>query len=228
MHFGKVSIAALLLLVGCATKSKDYGYMSGADYQNRSTLTQSLINANEPMSEAAVQKILSSKIALPKKMNLAVVRLSESQQGLDFKMVDQEIAAKFYALENWGPRVQSVIPVPELLLPKPVTIAGLRQAAVLLQADELLVIKPSSYGDWRAEFFAANKAKGITSLEVLLLDTRTSVVPFTSIVTETAEISEEKADYSNHELENRAKKVSEAKALLKVAPAVRKFFASMP
>lgn len=109
------------------------------------------------------------------------------------------------------------------MLAKPVTLTSLRQAAVLLQADALLIVKPMSYGDYKFQIFDDNKAKGVTSLEVLLLDTRTSVVPFTSVITETAELTKAKADYSDHELMARAKMASEAKALLQVAPAVQKF-----
>ena len=210
-------------LVGCSSVSKDYGYMSGADYQKRPQLRQSLLDSSGALNETAVQKILTSKVALPKTVNLAVVRLSDSSEGLDFQMIDQEVAEKFYNKANWGPRVQSVIPVPQVMIAKPATLTSLRQAAALLQADALLIIKPVSYSDFKFQWFEDDKAKGITSLEVLLLDTRTSVVPYTSIVTETAEIAKDKSDYSQYELLGRAKKASEAKALMQVAPALQKF-----
>lgn len=211
-------------LVGCASVQKDYDHMAAPDYQKKPQLRQSLINGSEPLSEAAVQKILSSKVALPKSVNLAIVRLSDSSNELDFQTIDQEIADKFYNKANWGGRVQSITPVPQVMIAKPVTLTSLRQAAALLQADALLIIKPVSYGDWKFQWFEKDKAKGITSLEVLLLDTRTSVVPFTQVITETAEVSKDKeSDYSNYELMSRAKKASEAKALLQVAPAVQKF-----
>lgn len=211
-------------LVGCASVQKDYDHMAAPDYQKRQQLHQSLISASEPLSETAVQKILSSKVVLPKAINLAIVRLSDSSSELDFQTIDQEIADKFYNKANWGGRVQSITPVPQVMLAKPVTITTLRQAAVLLQADALLIIKPVSYGDSKFQWFEKDKAKGITSLEVLLLDTRTSVVPFTQVVTETAEIAKDKDnDYSNYELISRAKKASEAKALLQVPSAIQKF-----
>jgi len=221
--FAYLTLALALTLAGCASKQKDYDYMANDEYRNKPQLRQSLVNSNEPLSEAAVQKILSSKVALPTSINLAIVRLADSADGLDFQTVDQEVAEKFYGKENWGPRVRSVIPVPQVMLAKPVTLNGLRQAAALLQADALLIIKPMSVSDWRLGWFEQDKAKGVTSLEVLLLDTRTSVVPYTSVITEMAEISKDKADYSNYELMNRAKKASENKALLQVAPAVQKF-----
>lgn len=217
------ALAILALTVGCATAKKDYDYMSGPAYQHRPQLRQSLINGSEPLSEAAVQKILSSKVVLPKMINLAIVRLDDSADGLDFQTVDKEVAEKFYAKSNWGSRVQSIIPVPQVMLSKPVTLIGLRQAAALLQADALLIIKPVSYGDWKFQLFEDNKAKGITSLELLLMDTRTSVVPYTSVITETAEVSKDRGEYSDYELTARAKKESETKALMQVPSAIQKF-----
>lgn len=46
---------------------------------------------------------------------------------------------------------------------EPITLNGLRQAAVLLQADAPLIIKLTSYADWNFRV-GANKAKGISSL----------------------------------------------------------------
>ncbi len=215
------------LSVNCSSAHKDFDHMTTKEYNTRPTLRQSLVNGSEPLSETAVQKILSSKISFPKQVSLAIVRLSETDDGLDFQTIDQDLSEKFYNKTNWGPRVQSIIPVPQVMLASPVTLIGLRQAAALLQADALLIIKPVSYGDWKFKWLEANKAKGITSLEILLLDTRTSVVPFTSLVTETAEISKDSSEYTNDELTSRAKKASEVKALLQVAPAVQKFFSKI-
>jgi hypothetical protein len=226
-----ITLKALLLFfaiafVGCASVQKDYGHMASDDYQKKPQLRQSLVSSSEPLNEVAIQKILSSRVVMPKIINLAIVRLSDSADGLDFQMIDQEIADKFYNKSNWGTRVQSVTPVPQVMIARPATIASLRQAAVLLQADALLIIKPISYSDWKFQWFEDNKAKGTTSLEILLLDTRTSVVPYTSIVTETAVIAKENSDYTNYELMNRAKKASEHKALLQVPSAVLKFISN--
>lgn len=197
--------------------------MAGNEYRSKPKLTTSLVNGTEPLSEAAVQKILSSKVSLPKSINLAIVRLSDSNDGLEFQTIDKEISDNFYNKSAWGGRVQSIIPVPQVMVARPVTLTSLRQAAVLLQADALLIIKPTSYSDWRFEFFNKDTAKSVTSLEVLLLDTRTSVVPFTSLVSETTELKAEGSDYSKQELMARAQKASESKALMNIPQEVQKF-----
>ncbi len=211
------------MLAGCSMAQKNYEPMAGSNYQHRPKLTQSLVNGSEPLSEVAVQKILSSKVSFPKLINLAIVRLSDNENGFEFQTIDKEIAEQFYIKSIWGNRVQSIIPMPQVMVASPVTLSALRQAAVLLQADALVIVKPVSYSDWKFQWFDKDKAKGITSLEVLLLDTRTSVVPFTALVTETAEVTKSGSDYSDYELMTRAKKASEAKALLQVAPVVQRF-----
>lgn len=216
------ALITAIFLGGCAHKSKDYDYMATDGYRSRPQLEQALVSASEPLSETAVQKILASRVAMPKAINLAIVRLAESG-GLDFQTLDEDVAEKFYGRAAWGGRVQSIIPMPQLMIPKPITLAGLRQAAVLLQADALLIIKPTSYGDYKFRMHEPNKAKAITSLEIILLDTRTSVVPYTSLITESAEILKDQGEYSNYELTERAKKMSEAKALTQVPASVLKF-----
>lgn len=222
------SLVLVLLALGCASAQKDYGHMSQAKYRSQPQLRQALLNGNEPLTEGAIQKILSSKVILPQKINLAIVRLSDSEDGIDFHVLDNELAEKFYKKENWGPRIQSLIPVPQMMLSRPVTLSGLRQAAVLLQADALLVIKPVSYVDWKFEWFENDTAKGMTSLEVLLLDSRTSVVPYTSLITETVEVVAKISDYNKYEMMNRARKSSETKAMLLIAPALHKFLSEVP
>lgn len=214
------------LLSACSSTQKDYSYMAQKDYQTRPKLSESLLGPNNVLSEDSIRKILNSKVTLPNKINLAVVRLSDYADGLEFQTIEKELADKFYNKSNWGSRVRTVIPVPQVMLAKPVTLNSLRQAAALLQADAIVIIKPVSYSDWKYQWFEQNKAKGITSLEVLFLDTRTSVVPYTSLITETSEILKASDDYSDYELMTRAKKASETKALLQVAPSIEKFIAT--
>ncbi|WP_413560804.1 hypothetical protein [Bdellovibrio sp. HCB209] len=217
--------ALIPLLISCASKKYDSDFSS--EYKSRPTLSLSLTTGSEPLTEAAIHKLLSSKVSLPKKIQLAIVRITDSKDALAFQTIDKEIGEKFYDKSNWGPRVRSVVPVPQVVVATPVTLSGLRQTSALLQADALLIIKPVSYSDWKFKWFAEDKAKAITSLEVLLLDTRTGVIPYTAIVTETAEIEDSKEDYSKSELTARAQKASENKALMQIGPGVKQFIAEV-
>ena len=124
-----------LTLLGCAAKMKEASSMTSAEYQTRETLTYSLLDG-ETLSEPAIQKILSSKIKLPKTIQLAVLRLNPNSYGQNFE-IDDEMVEQFYSgLEKSG-RIKGVIPVPEALVSQPVKISSMRLSAVLLQADML-------------------------------------------------------------------------------------------
>ena len=141
-----VCLMTMSILLSCSSAQKDYSYMSRKNYQSRSTLTKSLIDPLNPLSEDSIQKILDSKIKIPKRVNLAVTRMNSTN---DFQRIDEEVAKSFYDKKNWGQRVQTIIPVPQVLINHPVNITGLRNSAVVLQADMLLLVMPYSQGDWK-------------------------------------------------------------------------------
>lgn len=226
----KISVSFLILILSACASSKkaelvekDYDYMATNDYQKQQTLTHGLFGPNDTLTESAIQKILTSKVVLPKKIRIAIIRLAESYTGFNFEPINNEINEQFYSKLNWGERVQSIIPVPQVMVANPITLTSLRNAAVLLQADVLVIIKPASSVDVKHQWLENNKAKGVSSLEVLLLDTRTSVVPYTTLITETAEVSRESTDFNDYQYVKRAKKESELKALLKIPNSVQKF-----
>lgn len=225
--YGFSVVLLSLFATGCATAQKDYSHFADRAYQQQPALTQSLVSNAEPLKEEAVRKLLSSKVTLPAQTRLALVRLSEGADGIGGE-VSGSIAEGVYSRPAWGPRVRSLTPLPELLLPKPISIDGLRRAALLLQADALVVLRPVSRGDWRHRAFAKNQGKALATVEVLLVDVRTGTVPYTALVSERIETEKSDADYDNYELRERARQLAEEKALLQVPTLVGKFLAAAP
>jgi hypothetical protein len=216
---------AVCLLSGCASVQSGYQHRNLSDYANQEKLDQGLFGANDTLSEEAISKLLSSKVVLPKNIRLAVVRVSDFAAPLrgEMQILDHDIAKDFYAKNKWGDRIVSVIPVPQAMLSKPVTLANIRKSAALLQADAVVVVRPVSISDSKYRVFEKDTSKATTTIEVLLLDTRTSAVPFTSVITETAELPNIAADYNQYEMQLRAQTESEKRALLQVPEAIEKF-----
>lgn len=63
-------------------------------------------------------------------------------------------------------------------------------------------------------------------LEVVLIDTRTGAVPYTTLVTESVSIAKSDQDFSESDFQLRSKKDSESKAMLKVPEDLKKFLNS--
>jgi hypothetical protein len=215
-----------LLLAGCASVHKDYGYMSEASYQAKDRLEGGLVGPNQELNEVGIQKLLANRVVLPKQVRLAIVRLPGTTVNQGFDEIRDDTATGFYQKSNWGPRVGAVIPTPELLLSKNPTLASLRQTGAYLQADAVLVVKPLVRSDWKFMAFEKNKATATTTLEVILIDTRTGAVPYTTIVTESVSVAKSDQDFSETDYQLRTKKDSEAKAMLKVPEDLKIFLNS--
>lgn len=218
-------LGLLCLLSGCATVQSDYQHRANHSYQSQEKLEQGLIGPNDTLTEEAISKLLSSKVILPKNVRLAIVRISDFSLAYpqEMQILDDDIATDFYSKEKWGDRVVSVIPVPHAMLQKPLTLSTIRKSAALLQADAVVVVRPMSVTDSRYRLFEKDTSKATTTLEILLLDTRTSAVPFTSFITETAELPKSESDYNQYEVQRRAQNESEKRALLQVPGTIQKF-----
>lgn len=227
MHKFAFGAVLSLTLLGCASKMRNGSAMADVEYQSRETLTKSLVEG-ETLSEPAIQKILSSKIKLPKTIQLAVLRLNANSYGPNFE-IDNEMMEQFYnGLEKSG-RIKGVIPVPEALVSQPVKISSMRLSAVLLQADMLLVIQPRSDLDMKFRLFEVNKAKAQTTVQAFLLDTRTSIIPYTALISKTAEVSKDAGkDYSDYDAMKRAKLESEKLVLKELADSLAAFVKKIP
>jgi hypothetical protein len=217
LKFGeKMRKIALVFLVftGCSAVQKNVSSEYLADYRSKESLGSSLLDKDGNLGEPEIQKLLQSKVEFPKKIHIAIALISESSSFRP-QVVSRELE-DLYKIESWGSRVVAVTPLPQLLLGEKISLKSLRQSAALLQADALVVIKPISRADWRFQFFSATEAKATSFTEILLLDTRTSVVPFTSLISESVEIEEGGDDFSKGELLERARMKSEALAQKKI------------
>jgi hypothetical protein len=222
LGFGLIALS----LAGCSSVHKDYEYMSEPANQTKDRLEGGLVGQNQELNEAGIQKILANRVVLPRQVRLAVVRLPAPGENHGLSEINDETVSGFYQKNNWGPRIVSVIPTPELLLSKNPSISSLRQTAAYLQADAILVIKPMVRSDWKFMVFEKNKAIATSTLEVVLIDTRTGAVPYTTLVTEKASAVKSDQDFSEYEFELRAKKESETKAMLQVPQDVKTFLNS--
>ena len=77
------------------------------------------------------------------------------------------------------------------------SITQLREAAVRLQADMLLIfsLKSDIYSKYRA--FAKDEAKAFATNETLLMDIRTGVIPFSNVVTRDTLIKKGTEDFQH-------------------------------
>ncbi len=216
----KPSITALgicLLLASCTASNPRFSAGSSGppdDYPpGEEPITQSLFNdKSASISEEGIQKILAGTYTLPPKLRVAIVQL-DNQDRLrryywneePYLKAQQAYLDLFTRKVKQSARVVSVATIPSLLVASSPSFTTIREAAVRMQADVVVVYSISSdiYSRYRA--FTSPTIKAFATTQLLVLDVRTGLIPFSAISTRDAVSQKSKAEVDHAEATSRIK-----------------------
>jgi hypothetical protein len=230
-----------ILLSGCVDAPvRPSSIMVTQDYAAREPIATSLFPSDlSVLSDEAVAKILSSKLELPAKAKLALMKFSNEGFGERYygsfywrdeqylKLQQAQVDTLSQALLA-SDQIAEVTPLPSLMIPKQMSIPVLREAAVRMQADLLLVYRVGSdtYSQYRV--FAKDQVKAYSTCEVVLLDVRTGLVPFTRVISRERLELKQPSDLDLTETMRRAEQASTVEALKAAADELVVFVKSVP
>jgi hypothetical protein len=165
--------------------------MHDPDYRMRSEIEESLFKEDqEVISNEAIKEILESRVALPRRLAIAVQELSSGWHYVGQEAEKLDVIAKTLAK---SPRVVGVTAIPDLLLrrqplrarsyyaPEP-RIPHFREAAARLQCELVLFYRISADVRYRNRLLRRDETKVYATIEGLLLHTRTGIFPFTAMI----------------------------------------------
>ena len=237
MHITRITVglvftlACALACAGCAPRSP-YSAMammsdtddvpaarSRAEYES---LAASLFKEDQAvLSNEDLQKILAARVVVPDRAKLAVVRFGRLPYwwgwSEDFVRVNEQIDADFLGKLRTSPRLREVAYLPSLVTPNLMTLPYLRQAAARTQADLLLVYRTSTRTYTKQQWFAADQTKAYCTVEAVLLDTRTGLLPFSTVANEFYSASRSKKEMGFNETIAKAQQQAIGRAWLRVA-----------
>jgi hypothetical protein len=188
------------------------------------TLSASLFPSDQSViSQAAIDTILQSRVTLPENTKAALINFSSvtdsntygygySRSEAVMKMQQSYIDHLSSGLMETG-FLESVVHLPSMLTPQSPTIPVLREAAVRVQSPILIIfqIQSDTYQEYR--IFRSSRAKAYATIEFVLLDVRTGIIPFTAIVTEEYETEKNDSDSNTEEMMKRAENEATLRAL---------------
>ena len=233
---------ACLLVSGCVPMRKEATpIMSTSEYQARPPLEGSLFPSDQAvLGDEAIKRILSSKVELPEKARVAVMKfpLGDDTAGRyygyyywrqeEYLKTQQEYSDALSTTLVASKRIAEVTPLPSLMTPRQASVPVLREAAVRMQADLLLVFRVTSDAYYKYTVFAKDKVKVYSTCEAVLLDVRTGLVPFTKIITREKLAAKQPNDLDLNETMRRAEKDAALEALKTVADNLVNFLSSLP
>ncbi|MEM6803314.1 MAG: hypothetical protein AAF696_18045 [Bacteroidota bacterium] len=223
-----------LLLQACSTYKEVPGQTALDQIPRRQeTITQSLFDSKDrTISEADIQRLLSGTIKLPDTIRIAVYKYASTStrryysyywSNEDYLKSQQEFQETLVKELETSSRVQKVILVPTIMIDPSPNITQLRESAVRLQADLLLVYALNSDIYYKNRAFSKDEAKAFATCETLLMDSRTGVIPHSGIVSRDKIVTKAQEDWTNDELRKRAENGAISLALGEAAKKARIF-----
>jgi hypothetical protein len=190
-----IFFTAIIFLVTACGNSRLVGSYAGDSSSNADTLiTQSLFSDKaSSISEENIQKILDGTYKLPQQLRVAVVKLESKAQTRrhywnywsdeQYLKTQQSYLDLFIDRFRQSSRVTTVSIIPDLLISQTPSFTNIREAAVRMQADVVVVYAITSDIYSKYKLFSKTDIKAFATTQVIILDVRTGLIPFSSIVT---------------------------------------------
>ncbi len=229
-------------LVGCST----VGQQSIASSTDRAVeakppIVSSLFPSDQAvLGEDAVNRILSSKLELPRRAKVALLKFQDAEswgsryygpgywRDEEYLKVQQGQVDTLSRTLTASDQIGEVLPLPSLMTPRQPSIPLLREAAVRLQADLLFIFRVSSDTYSRYRLFEKDKVKSYSTCEVVVLDVRTGLVPFTRVLSRERMERKQSTDLDLAETMRRSEQASAMDALQSAAQGFVSFIQTIP
>jgi hypothetical protein len=228
-------ITALITFVsGCMSPQPvSTGAVHRAAGYDDELITKSLFDSKDrTISEEDIQRLLNGRIKLPDTVRVALFKFSGNSINRyytnywtdeEYLKTQQSFVDTLISQVSSSSRVKKVIPVPAMMTTSNPNLTQLRETAVRLQADVLIVYSISSDIYYKYKMFKQSEAKAFATCEAILMDTRTGVIPHSSVVTREKLVYKQKDELSESETRKKAEKEAVLLSLMETGKHVSEF-----
>lgn len=217
---------AITVLASCAGVQQMPGSYPSQSVSSPDVIEQSLFSSKDrTISEEDIQRLLNGRIKIGDSVRIAIFNYSSHSHRSTYTnyysyRTDEEYLktqqSYIETLRNKlteSKKTQKIILMPSIMADKQSSITNLRETAVRLQADLLLVYNVKSDIYYKYKTFKADEAKAFATIECFLMDTRTGIIPFTTVMTRESFQKKTSEEISIDELRKNTEKDAVIKAL---------------
>ena len=223
-----ICTALIAFLAGCtapvSTISRPDAYYEAVG--NDQSVASLFSGDAETLSDEAIQTILEYKYEPPQLSRVALMPFGRemwSSWSEELALASEKLQAQVLDKLRESPKVYDASYLPSILVPQNRTVPHLREAAARYQADLLLVYRSFCQSFDRYRVFKADESRAYCGVEAVLLDTRTGLVPFTTVATRTYDVVENSTDTNFRETRLRAQLDATADAMGDVSTEIVNF-----
>lgn len=222
---------AALVLAGCgstmSTQSRPDTYY---DSSTSNQAAASLFSGDaETLSDEAIRSILAHKYEAPALSRIALMPFGrEAWAGWseELALASGKMQSEVLDRLRASPRIYDASYLPSILVPQNRTVPHLREAAARYQADLLLVYRSYCQSFEKYRLFSADTSRAYCGVEAVLLDTRTGLVPFTTVASRSYDVARNSADTNFRETMLRAQLDATAAAMGDVSNEIVQFLST--
>lgn len=179
----------------------DYTYVN-----NETSISKSLFDdKNATISEENIQKILEGTFNLPNDLRVALVKLDNINNHNRYNYWDEEYLKsqqKFLDLFTEklksSKRVKSISYIPDILVSKNPTFTNIRESAVRIQSDIVVVYTINNDFYSKYKLFSKTDLKAFATTQLIILDVKTGLIPFSTIISK--DFQDKMNDYDLNEI----------------------------
>jgi len=239
LRSGIVMLAAIVV-GGCATgvpqapyPSTDGGRYFVAREAAQDEEPQSLFPSDlAVLSDSAIRRILGYRLTIEEVDKIAIMQLG-GRWGYRWwtdatARMNEFVTGRLVAVLDSSPRIRDAAILPTLMVPRERSMPYLREAATRFQAGLLFVFRPDCETFQRARFLAADEVRATCTVEAVLLDVRTGIVPFSQLATQEYVARKTGDDANFQETIVRAELQAITDGLEEVAKAAIAFLSTVP
>ncbi|MBF7074439.1 hypothetical protein ISG33_13615 [Glaciecola sp. MH2013] len=220
-------LAAGCTSVGTTHRPNDY-YNSGSKEESDEPLFGLTVGT---LADKDIERILNYRLKLPAKNRIAILKLTNESYwryySNDFTQLNDSIVADFIGQLRKSPRVYDASFLPSMLVPEQRTVPYLREAAARYQADLLLAYRSNCRTFEKYKFIDPHETKAYCTVEAVLLDVRSGIVPFTVVSTNEFTARKLQSDTNFNETIKKAEITAVAKSLNEAASQLNSFLTNI-
>ncbi|MCZ6880362.1 MAG: hypothetical protein O7F13_04450 [Gammaproteobacteria bacterium] len=226
-----VWIPILLILSGCAatlfTADRPGEYYQGSSEfksENNSLFSSDTI----VLSDTEIERILNYRYEVPPLNRVAILPFGWSVWSgwsEEMAVATEDVNEKLIKKLRASSKIYDASFLPSILIPEKRTVPYIREAAARYQADLVLVFRSACRSFQKYRFFRADKVRAYCSVEAVLLDVRSGLVPFVAVVTRNYNTEKSESDLNLRETILRSQLSAIADALEEVSSAIVGFLA---
>lgn len=182
-------------------------------YEPEPSIRKSLFDdKTSTISEENILKILNGSYSLPENLRITLVKLESTQNRRNHYWNDEEYLKSqqeyldlFTTKFKQSKRVQKVSKIPNLLISNNPTFTSIREAAVRTQSDIVVIYSINSDLYSKYKLFSKSDIKAFATTQLIILDVRTGLIPFSTIVTKEYQSKRQENELNDNEAANRIK-----------------------